>query len=118
MAFQIADDLLDLLGEERNTGKSLGTDVEQQKLTLPLIWLMRHGSPDTVQTLERTLSGSGDQKVEQLRAILEESDALNYTRLQADQFAAAARRELEELSDSPAKQVLVQLTHFVVQRSA
>src|SRR5205807_7872819 len=38
MAFQIADDLLDLVGEERSAGKSLGTDLEQQKLTLPIIF--------------------------------------------------------------------------------
>src|SRR5437667_958863 len=37
IAFQIADDLLDLVGEEQATGKSLGTDVDQRKLTLPLI---------------------------------------------------------------------------------
>jgi octaprenyl-diphosphate synthase len=43
VAFQIADDLLDLVGEEAKTGKSLGTDLEQQKLTLPLIRLL--GSP-------------------------------------------------------------------------
>src|SRR6266568_4164137 len=42
IAFQIADDLLDLVGEEKATGKSLGTDVEQQKLTLPLIRLLQH----------------------------------------------------------------------------
>jgi octaprenyl-diphosphate synthase len=39
-AFQIADDLLDLVGEEQAMGKSLGTDLEQQKLTLPLIRLL------------------------------------------------------------------------------
>ena len=43
LAFQIADDLLDLVGEERTTGKSLGTDLEQQKLTLPLIRLLQQG---------------------------------------------------------------------------
>ena len=40
IAFQIADDLLDLVGEERAVGKSLGTDLEQRKLTLPLIRLL------------------------------------------------------------------------------
>ncbi len=45
MAFQIADDLLDLVGEESVTGKSLGTDVEQQKLTLPLIHLLNRARP-------------------------------------------------------------------------
>lgn len=107
-----------LLGEEQNTGKSLGSDVEQQKLTLPLIRLMRHGSPDAVRLLERILAGTGNHKLEQLRAILEESDALDYTRRQAEQFAAAARSELDGLCESPAKQMLVQLTHFLVQRSS
>src|SRR5438132_6887149 len=37
VAFQIADDLLDLVGEEQTAGKSLGTDLDQQKLTLPVI---------------------------------------------------------------------------------
>src|SRR5260370_20318445 len=40
IAFQIADDLLDLVGEERITGKSLGTDLDQNKPTLPLIYLL------------------------------------------------------------------------------
>ena len=37
LAFQIADDLLDLVGNEETAGKTLGTDLEQQKLTLPVI---------------------------------------------------------------------------------
>ena len=45
VAFQIADDVLDLWGDERTTGKSLGTDLEKQKLTLPLIRLLAIGSP-------------------------------------------------------------------------
>src|SRR4029077_16120047 len=46
LACQIADDLLDLVGEERATGKSLGTDLDKQKLTLPLIRLMQQASPE------------------------------------------------------------------------
>ena len=41
IAFQIADDVLDIWGEERVTGKSLGTDLEKQKLTLPIIHLLK-----------------------------------------------------------------------------
>ena len=44
IAFQIADDVLDIWGEERVTGKSLGTDLEKQKLTLPIIHLLRESS--------------------------------------------------------------------------
>src|SRR5207244_6007682 len=47
MSFQIVDDLLDITGEESATGKSLGTDVEQQKLTLPLIRLLNSVPADS-----------------------------------------------------------------------
>ncbi len=45
IAFQIADDVLDIWGEERVTGKSLGTDLEKQKLTLPIIHLLKEVEP-------------------------------------------------------------------------
>ena len=47
IAFQIADDVLDIWGEERLTGKSLGTDLEKQKLTLPVIRLLETADPAT-----------------------------------------------------------------------
>src|SRR5262249_39735266 len=46
LAFQIADDLLDIVGEERSAGKSLGTDLDQKKLTLPLIYYLAQAAPD------------------------------------------------------------------------
>ena len=46
IAFQIADDVLDIWGEERATGKSLGTDLEKQKLTLPVIRLLSRSDPE------------------------------------------------------------------------
>src|SRR5262245_48381818 len=53
-AFQIADDLLDLVGDERATGKSLGTDLEQGKLTLPLIHLL-NAAPEPLATRGRQI---------------------------------------------------------------
>ena len=50
IAFQIADDVLDIWGEERIAGKSLGTDLEKQKLTLPVIYLLRLVEPATAVT--------------------------------------------------------------------
>ncbi len=117
VAFQIADDLLDLIGEEKSTGKSLGTDVDQQKLTLPLIWLLRTAPPATARAVERILaSDDADRRID-LQPILEETGALSYARRRAEQFAAAARREIDSLPDSPPKQMLALLTQFVTRRS-
>src|SRR5262249_19335710 len=50
IAFQIADDVLDIWGEERVTGKSLGTDLDKLKLTLPVIYLLRVVEPERAAT--------------------------------------------------------------------
>jgi octaprenyl-diphosphate synthase len=118
VAFQIADDLLDLVGEEKSTGKSLGTDVDQQKLTLPLIWLLRTAPPTTAHTVQRILTSDDVGRRTELKPILEETGALAYARRRAEQFAAAAHHEIAALADSSAKHVLTQLTQFVTRRSS
>ncbi len=56
LAFQIADDLLDLLGSEAETGKSLGTDLQKQKLTLPLIRLVGTASETDAAAIRELLT--------------------------------------------------------------
>jgi octaprenyl-diphosphate synthase len=118
IAFQIADDLLDLVGEERVTGKSLGTDVEQQKMTLPLIHLLRRGGGETAAKLRQILCRPGNHKREQLRPYLSESTALAYAGRRAEECAALARAELDCLSPSPCRTILAELTDSVVHRMA
>src|SRR5207302_4773414 len=76
LAFQIADDLLDIVGEERTAGKSLGTDLEQQKLTLPLIRLLGQAPLEQAGHLRQLLKSPGNHKREALRPYLRDSDAL------------------------------------------
>ena len=59
MAFQIADDLLDLLGDENTVGKSLGTDLLKQKATLPLIRLLDQVSTERTKRTDRRTIGLG-----------------------------------------------------------
>src|SRR5262245_13779183 len=67
IAFQIADDLLDLVGEEQKTGKSLGTDLEQQKLTLPLVHLLETASPELATRVRQILAHPTPGRREELR---------------------------------------------------
>ena len=88
MAFQIADDLLDLVGEESVTGKSLGTDVEQQKLTLPLIHLLNRAPATLAARLRQILTSPGNHKRETLRPLFAEVASLDYARECAEDLAA------------------------------
>jgi octaprenyl-diphosphate synthase len=117
LAFQIADDLLDLVGEEETAGKSLGTDLEQQKLTLPLIRLLASGPEGLAARVRQVLAEPGNHKREALRPLLAEGDSLDYARQRAEELAREARDELSCLPPSPCRAVLEAVTDRVVHRS-
>ncbi|MFN4259865.1 MAG: polyprenyl synthetase family protein [Gemmataceae bacterium] len=116
MAFQIADDLLDLIGEERTTGKSLGTDLDQRKLTLPLIHALEQTPADIANRIRHILDTPGNHKRQTLVPYLEASAALSYARQRAEQFAQQARDELKCLPPSHFRDILETLTERVVHR--
>ncbi len=118
LAFQIADDLLDLVGEERATGKSLGTDLEQQKMTLPLIHLLERAPTGVGQRLRQLLASPGNHKRDALRPHLAETGALDYAYGRAEDFAARARGELACLPGTPCRAILESLCDRVVHRSS
>jgi octaprenyl-diphosphate synthase len=116
VAFQIADDVLDLLGDEDVTGKTLGTDLEKQKLTLPVIHLLRT-SPRTIADRVRRILGehpAGARR--ELRPYLDGSDSIAYAWSRADTAAQAALDCLQEVPPTPARDVLSQLARYVIRR--
>jgi octaprenyl-diphosphate synthase len=117
MAFQIADDLLDLVGREDQAGKSLGTDVEQQKLTLPLIRLLRQVEPEQSRHLRHILASPENHKRGQLAPYFTQTDALAYARQVAERYATNARQELHVLPASECRHILEELTDLVVHRN-
>ncbi len=116
LAFQIADDLLDLVGEERSAGKSLGTDLDQKKLTLPLIYHLAQATPEQKAKFHAILDAAGNHKRENLRPLLEASGAIDYARRRAEEYANLAAAELNALPPSEAKSILEHLTDRVVHR--
>jgi octaprenyl-diphosphate synthase len=117
-AFQIADDVLDLVGNETLAGKSLGTDLEQGKLTLPMLHVL-HRAPATLAARARAvLSAEGNHKREALRPLLVEAGSLDYARTVALDLTARARQELACLPPSMCRFVLEAMTDRVVHREA
>ncbi len=117
IAFQIADDLLDLCGNERQAGKTLGSDLVKQKLTLPLIRLLDQAEPTDAQRVRELLASPETTDVTALLSVLEQYDAIEFSRQRALEFAGQARVAISCLSDSPAYRVLDDLTEFAVRRS-
>jgi octaprenyl-diphosphate synthase len=113
IAFQIADDLLDIVGSERDTGKSLGTDLEQQKLTLPLIHVIQQAG-ETSSRVKQILASPGNHKCEALAPYL--AAGLDYARQRAEQHAGQARAELDCLPPSQYRSILEDMTRQVIHR--
>ena len=116
VAFQIADDCRDVIGEEGELGKSPGQDVITGDVTLPLLALF-----DSVGRAEReeikNMLGSvkDDGSLKRLRTMLIGSDALSRTRDVATSYISSAKERLKTLTDSVYKESLSQLVDFATQ---
>ena len=113
IAFQIQDDLLDLVGEERVVGKSLGRDLAKGKLTLPLIIYLGEAGPPA---RERILSMIDDRDAESVRLALLSSGAVEATHQRAADHVIDARRSLESLPASEARDLFFSLADQLIER--
>ena len=113
MAFQIQDDVLDIVGDQRLVGKSLGLDLDKQKMTLPLIRLLRDATPsERGHFLELVEAGERNR----LQELMREHAALEAAREAAASFVASARSELEMLPRNAATRVLQAMATAVTTR--
>lgn len=117
MAFQIADDVLDIVGDESNTGKSIGTDYEKQKLTLPLIHLLQTSPADKAAKARELIENPSKKNRAALIEMVRSSDAVEYAIATARDFADQAIGHLNVVPESPARQILAEMAEFACQRS-
>jgi len=116
IAFQIADDLLYLLGNEAITGKTLGTDLEQKKLTLPLIHCLAQLPASEAESLRDQIRRGDPGVGSRVLAAMESTQSLLYAREKADDFASRAREFLQCLPRSESRGLLEHLTQWSIRR--
>jgi octaprenyl-diphosphate synthase len=116
-AFQLIDDVLDYAGDATEIGKNVGDDLREGKPTMPLIYLMEHGTPEQ-RDLVRTCIEQGDEEhFDSVLAAITTSGALDYTRRQAEIAAERASAAIADLPAGVYKESLLQLAHFSVNRT-
>jgi octaprenyl-diphosphate synthase len=116
LAFQIADDVLDLVGNPDTAGKTLGTDLAQQKLTLPVIHCLHRLPASEAAKLRDAIRVGGDSLGHRVLTALEKTQSVSYAKRKAEEFARAARQELECLLRSECRAVLEGITDWSVRR--
>ncbi|MBP8867318.1 MAG: polyprenyl synthetase family protein, partial [Propionivibrio sp.] len=117
-AFQLIDDVLDYSGEEVETGKHLGDDLAEGKPTLPLIYVMRQGTPEQAACVRKAIEESGREDFVPVLAAIRATGALDYARQQAEKEAELAIAAIRELPTSTYKDSLLELPSFAVARSS
>ncbi len=117
MAFQVVDDCLDLSGDAQKVGKTLATDLERGRVTLPLIRVLAAAEPSERAALEqRLLRAQGREQVEAARSEVISRGGLASALATARELITAAKTHLQRLPDSPARAQLAELADFVVAR--
>lgn len=120
LAFQITDDLLDLIGDPAQTGKPIGSDIREGKITMPIILAMEKAAPPDQLKLESILRAGGAtlDDMEFIRGLAESTSAIESTRDAADRYVAQAIGHLQTLPDSEARNSLEELAHYILSRKS
>lgn len=118
MAFQIADDLLDYTGSEAETGKPIGQDLREHKVTLPLIAALREMDPAGRQQVQSFFADpeSREVAIAGVIALVVGHGGLEYARAQAEAFGEQAAGALAELPSTPPVRALHESIGYVIGR--
>lgn len=118
IAFQIVDDLLDYQGDTGATGKNIGDDFRERKLTLPVIKAVAKADAEErafwVRTIEKGRQEDGD--LEHALSLLTKHDTLSATKRDAMEWAEKAKNALAVLPDHDVKDMLGDIADYVVSR--
>jgi len=118
IAFQIADDLLDYGGDAKATGKNVGDDFRERKLTLPVIKAVAEADADErafwVRTIEKGDQQDGD--LEEALRLISHRGTMDATRAEARAWADTAKAAMSTLPDHELREMLTELADYVVAR--
>ena len=118
IAFQIVDDLLDVIGDSKTTGKNIGDDFRERKLTLPFIKAIMKANDKERAFWHRTIE-RGDQRegdLEKALQLINSHDAIGATRKDASRWTKQAQDALNFLPDHKIRSILHDLSIFILER--
>ncbi|MCL4112673.1 UNVERIFIED_CONTAM: hypothetical protein GTU68_052120 [Idotea baltica] len=117
IAFQLFDDLLDYQGDSNALGKNIGDDLNEGKVTLPLIYAMKTGSPTQIKLIREAIQKGGTENLFEIQKAVKDTGALNYTKEKANHFIHQAIQCLEKLPSNQYSMALGELCDFSINRS-
>ena len=117
MSFQIRDDILDYEGTSSITGKPVGGDIREKKITLPLIYALNQVSKQEANSIRKKLKSKNDAiAVKEIISFVRKNNGIEYSYNISRKFADEAKNALAIFPDSQTKTALLSLVDFVTER--
>jgi octaprenyl-diphosphate synthase len=117
MSFQIRDDILDYDGKFSLTGKRVGGDIKEKKLTLPLIYALNKVTNAESSHIKKIIkNGKKSNNIEEVIKFVKANNGIEYALTTAQNYSDRAKNSLTHLPDSPSKIALEALIDFVIER--
>ena len=118
IAFQLMDDTLDYVASEEQFGKSIGHDLEEGKITLPLIHTLKRCTPAERERIgdvvEKDVLDKSDFQT--VFGLVHAHGGIDYTVERARDYVSAAKSCLDPFEDSPCKHAILNLADYVITR--
>lgn len=117
LAFQIKDDIFDY-GDSEKIGKPTGNDIREQKMTLPLIYVINNASQETSRELINIVKNHNEEKsyIKKAIKIVVESGGIQYAQKRMIEIQKEAITILNDFEDNDAKTALLGLVEYTVTR--
>jgi octaprenyl-diphosphate synthase len=115
-AFQIVDDTLDFIAETDHFGKTSFKDLEEGKITLPIIHLLTHSDGQVRQAVKNVIHGLSEDSASTIRQALRSSGSLSYAQTKALDFSNRAINNISGIVSDRAVESLKELSRWLVKR--
>ncbi len=119
IAFQLMDDTLDYIATEEEFGKSIGHDLEEGKITLPLIHTLRHCTSEERNFIEAVIE-KDEMTLEDFQLVsgmVKRYGGIEYTVKAARGYVSGCRSRLDTFEACPVREAMLDLAEYVVTRS-
>jgi len=116
IVFQMADDILDYMADENALGKKLCKDLEEGKITLPLLYLLTAAGEDGKSEIKKIIKDFSDEGLSRIMVLLKDHLSIELSLGKARSLVDEAKAELAVFPDSRAKDALLAISEYSLNR--